>query len=109
MASSINSAALNTTAGSATRLLSLDTLRGGTIALMVWVNHTFHPDLFTNPTLDAVHRQWFHIPWNDPAQGVTAADIVSPLFLFAAGASVPLSMKFGRGRDRKWWRTLLIA
>ncbi len=91
------------------RLVSLDVLRGATIALMVWVNHTFDPKLFNDTSLEGLHKQWFHVPFNDPLQGATAADLVFPLFLFAAGASVPLSLRFGRGRDRPAWRTMLSA
>ncbi len=84
-------------------------MRGGTIALMIWVNHTWDPTLLDGTAFEAVHRQNFHVPWNDPLQGATAADLVFPLFLFAAGASIPLSMKFGRGQDRPWWRTMMTA
>ncbi|MGL4514488.1 MAG: heparan-alpha-glucosaminide N-acetyltransferase domain-containing protein [Lacipirellulaceae bacterium] len=74
------------------RLLSLDAMRGLVVLLMLLVNMTWNRDVFP--------RQFFHVEWNDPAQGVTLADLVFPWFVFIAGAAVPLSLRGGRGSGR---------
>lgn len=83
------------------RLLSLDAFRGFDIAAMLFVNMTWNREVF--------HPQFFHVDWNDPAQGATFTDLVFPWFLFIAGAAIPLSMRSGRGRAQPWWKKLLIA
>ena len=73
------------------RVLSVDLLRGLTIAFMILVNdpgdwdHVFHP-------LD-------HAPWN----GWTLTDLVFPTFLFLVGASLIFSLdaRAARGNCRK--------
>jgi predicted acyltransferase len=73
------------------RVLSVDVLRGLTIALMILVNdpgdsdHVFHP-------LD-------HAPWN----GWTLTDLVFPTFLFLVGASIIFSLdaRAAKGNCRK--------
>jgi predicted acyltransferase len=73
------------------RVLSVDVLRGITIALMILVNdpgdwnHTF--------------SQLDHAPWN----GWTLTDLVFPTFLFLVGASIVFSMeaRMARGDCRK--------
>jgi len=63
------------------RLLSLDVLRGLTVALMILVN---------NAGDGAVsYAQLRHSIWN----GCTLTDIVFPLFLFITGASIALSFR----------------
>lgn len=69
------------------RIASVDTLRGLTILLMVFVN-----DL--GPAAPA----WMlHIQPPD-ADGMTLADIVFPFFLFIAGVSIPLAVENARQR-----------
>lgn len=61
------------------RLLSLDVLRGITVAAMVLVN---------NPgTWRAIYPPLRHADWH----GWTLTDLVFPFFLFIVGASIPLS------------------
>src|SRR5215469_14284568 len=74
-----------------TRVLSIDVLRGLTIAFMILVNdpgdwaHTF--------------SQLDHADWN----GFTLTDLVFPNFLFMVGASVIFSMqsRIQRGESRR--------
>ncbi len=62
------------------RLVSVDALRGVTIAAMVLVN---------NPgTWDAVYSPLRHSPWH----GLTLTDLVFPFFLFIVGLAIPLSL-----------------
>ena len=72
------------------RLLSLDALRGITVAAMVLVN---------NPgTWRAVYPPLRHADWH----GWTLTDLVFPFFLFIVGVSIPLSLsrRAGEGRER---------
>ena len=72
------------------RLLSLDALRGITVAAMVLVN---------NPgTWRAVYPPLRHADWH----GWTLTDLVFPFFLFIVGVSIPLSLgpRAGEGQDR---------
>lgn len=62
-----------------TRLVSLDALRGFTIASMVIVND---PGSWSH-----VYRPLLHAPWN----GCTITDLVFPFFLFIVGMSVTLA------------------
>ncbi|MEO6923039.1 MAG: hypothetical protein ABI142_04380 [Bryocella sp.] len=76
------------------RVLSVDVLRGVTIALMILVNdpgdwaHTF--------------AQLDHAPWN----GWTLTDLVFPTFLFLVGASIIFSMA-ARSAKGDCWKTQL--
>lgn len=63
------------------RLLSLDVLRGATIAAMVLVN-----DPATGPPF--LYHQLTHSPWN----GWTFADVIFPAFLFMVGVSMAFSL-----------------
>ncbi|MGH7384826.1 MAG: acyltransferase family protein [Candidatus Rokuibacteriota bacterium] len=66
--------------GAAPRLLSVDALRGLTVAAMVLVN---------NPgTWSAVYRPLQHAAWH----GFTPTDMVFPFFLFVVGVSIPLAL-----------------
>jgi predicted acyltransferase len=71
------------------RILSLDVLRGLTIAGMILVN---------NPgNYEAAYPPLTHAAWN----GWHAADFVFPFFLFIVGVAIPLSSRLvegGRGR-----------
>ena len=65
----------------AERVLSIDVLRGLTIALMILVNDPGDPH--------EVYPPLRHADWN----GYTAADLVFPNFLFVGGASLIFSMQ----------------
>jgi predicted acyltransferase len=75
---------------SSPRVLSIDVLRGLTIALMILVNDA----------ADGNHVYWVleHAPWN----GWTLTDLVFPTFLFLVGCSIVFSMagRLARGADR---------
>lgn len=76
------------------RLLSLDVLRGLTVAVMILVN---------NAGDGAVsYAQLRHSAWN----GCTLTDVVFPLFLFIVGVSVALA--FQRRLDRGAARTTIL-
>jgi predicted acyltransferase len=66
--------------GPARRLLSLDALRGCTVAAMLLVNDP--------GDWDHVYTPLDHSPWN----GCTPTDLVFPFFLFIVGVSVALSI-----------------
>ena len=72
------------------RLLSLDVLRGLTIAFMILVNDQTGPAPF---------RELVHASWN----GFTATDLVFPTFLLLVGLSTVLSTaaRLARGSTRK--------
>ena len=73
------------------RVLSIDALRGLTIALMILVNDP--------GDWDHVYTQLDHSPWN----GFTLTDFVFPNFLFLVGASIILSLqaRLARGESRR--------
>jgi predicted acyltransferase len=72
------------------RVLSIDVLRGLTIAFMILVND---PGDWAH-----VYSQLDHAPWN----GFTATDLVFPNFLFLVGVSIILSIdsRIRRGESR---------
>jgi predicted acyltransferase len=72
------------------RVLSVDVLRGVTIAFMILVNDP--------GDWDHVYGQLDHAPWN----GFTATDLVFPNFLFLVGVSIILSLRsrIARGETR---------
>lgn len=78
-----------------TRKLSLDALRGLTIALMLLVNNvaldTATPVLLT------------HAPWN---AGIYLADLVFPWFLFCVGVAIPFSSASFKSKSLPEWRYL---
>ncbi len=90
-----------TPGGKPARLLSLDAFRGFDIAAMLFVNMTWNREVF--------HPQFFHVEWNDPRQGATFTDLVFPWFLFIMGCAVPLSVRSGRGKGRRWWTVLAVG
>ena len=84
------------------RLLSVDALRGLTVAAMVLVN---------NPgTWHAVYPPLDHAAWH----GWTPTDMVFPFFLFIVGVAIPLALgsrleQGGHGLLRRvLWRSLVI-
>ncbi len=82
------------------RLLSLDILRGLTIAFMIMVNNTGG---------DGAWTEMRHAAWN----GFTAMDLVFPTFLFVVGVSVVLSIEVrlrrGDSRVKLAWHSLRRA
>jgi predicted acyltransferase len=76
--------------GLAKRLLSLDVLRGVTIAFMIMVNNNGGRGSW---------RQMNHAAWN----GFTATDLVFPTFLFVVGVSIVFAFqsRLARGAKRK--------
>ncbi|WP_167880243.1 acyltransferase family protein [Leptospira fletcheri] len=79
------------------RLLSLDALRGFTVAGMILVN---------NPgSWSAMYSPLRHTKWN----GCTPTDLVFPFFLFSVGVSVSLSFApEGRNVLKIWKRSLTL-
>jgi predicted acyltransferase len=69
------------------RLLSLDVLRGLTVALMILVNNAGDGNVS--------YAQLRHSAWN----GCTLTDLVFPNFLFMVGASIVLARRGRRDRD----------
>jgi predicted acyltransferase len=84
------------TATSSTRLLSLDILRGLTIAFMIMVN---------NNGGRSAWAQMHHAQWN----GFTATDLVFPTFLFVVGISIVFAFESrlakGATRAQLAWHT----
>ncbi len=78
------------------RVISVDTLRGLTILLMVFVNDLGHGA-----------PSWMHHIQPPHADGMTLADIVFPFFLFIVGVSIPLALERGEGLGTSRWRQLL--
>jgi len=82
------------------RLVSLDVLRGVTIAFMIMVNNTGGAGAWT---------QMRHAAWN----GLTATDLVFPTFLFVVGASIVFStqarLQRGDSRAKLAWHTVRRA
>lgn len=82
------------------RLLSLDVLRGLTMAFMIMVN---------NPGGGGAWTQMRHADWN----GFTATDLVFPTFLLVVGASIVFSIRArlnrGDSRAKLAWHTLRRA
>jgi predicted acyltransferase len=72
------------------RLVSLDVLRGLTVALMILVN---------TPGGDEYYSFLQHAVWN----GLTFADVVFPFFIFVLGVAVPyaFSRRLEQGASRK--------
>jgi predicted acyltransferase len=76
---------------SSQRLISLDALRGYTIALMVIVND---PGSWSHVYPPLLHAEW---------HGITLTDLVFPFFLFIVGVSIALAYtkRLAAGADRK--------
>src|SRR5690554_6628233 len=82
-----------------TRLISLDAMRGFTIAAMVLVNF---PGSWQH-----VYPQLLHADWN----GLTPTDLVFPFFLFIVGVSITLaySRRLDAGANkREMYQKILI-
>jgi heparan-alpha-glucosaminide N-acetyltransferase len=78
-------------APSSERVASVDTVRGLTILLMIFVND-----------LGTAAPAWMHHIQPSDADGMTLADIVFPAFLFLVGISIPLAAEraLATGRTR---------
>jgi predicted acyltransferase len=70
-----------TTAAPSARLVSIDVMRGITVAFMIMVNNNGQNEL--------AYRWMNHSPWN----GFTPTDLVFPAFLFIMGVSLVLSRR----------------
>lgn len=81
------------------RLISLDVLRGLTVAGMILVNSAaamkYGAEANVAPML-------LHVSW----EGLTLADLVFPSFLVMVGLAIPFSMR-GRGDTSTPWRPIL--
>lgn len=77
------------------RLLSLDVLRGLTVAVMILVNNAGDGKVS--------YAQLRHSAWN----GFTLTDLVFPLFLFIVGASIALSFRKRLEQNTERWAVLL--
>ena len=88
------------TGGPLRRMLSLDALRGLTIAFMIMVNNNGSDQAW-----------WFmkHAEWN----GLTPTDLVFPTFLFVVGVSIVFAFEAriakGETRTHLGWQTLRRA
>jgi predicted acyltransferase len=82
------------------RLLSLDVLRGLTIAFMIMVNNNGGPGAW---------KEMHHAAWD----GFTATDLVFPTFLFVVGVSLVFStaarLRRGESRAKLAWHTVRRA
>ncbi len=78
------------------RVISVDTLRGLTILLMVFVND-----------LGRGAPAWMHHIRPPRADGMTLADIVFPFFLFIVGISIPLALERAEIVGTSHWRQLV--
>ncbi len=79
-----------------TRYLSLDVMRGATLALMIIVNMSLSGE--------AAFSQLLHAVWH----GFTLTDAVFPTFLFCVGASMAINFEKSNAMDEKsfWLKTL---
>lgn len=78
------------------RYLSLDVLRGLTIALMVVVN--------TPGSWSTIYAPFEHAPWH----GFTPTDLVFPTFLFVVGNAMSFSLKkYEAAGERAFWQKIL--
>ena len=78
------------------RVTSVDTLRGLTIFLMIFVNDLGHGA-----------PSWMHHIRPPRADGMTLADIVFPFFLFIVGVSIPLALERSRAAGLSTWTQLV--
>ncbi len=74
------------------RVISVDTLRGLTILLMVFVNDLGHGA-----------PAWMHHIRPPRADGMTLADIVFPFFLFIVGIAIPLALERAESIGTPLW------
>ncbi len=77
------------------RIASVDTLRGLTILLMIFVNDLGH-----------AAPSWMHHIQPPNADGMTLADVVFPAFLFIVGVSIPLALEPWSLAGARRWRQI---
>ena len=81
------------------RLISLDAMRGFTIAAMILVNFPGNGSHVYAPLL--------HSKWN----GLTATDLIAPFFLFIVGVSIAIAytkrLKLGKPK-KSMYRKIII-
>jgi heparan-alpha-glucosaminide N-acetyltransferase len=80
------------------RVASVDTLRGLTILLMIFVND-----------LGPGAPSWMHHIKPSNADGMTLADVVFPAFLFIVGIAIPLALERGSQTTNRWAQFLHVA
>ncbi|HTN68696.1 MAG TPA: hypothetical protein VLZ33_04455 [Dysgonamonadaceae bacterium] len=81
------------------RLGSLDVLRGFDLFLLVFFQPVLMPlsRAMDVPWMNAISSQFRHVPW----EGFAIWDIIMPLFMFMAGASMPFAFaKFTRSGNK---------
>ena len=90
---------MSQSSGTSQRLISLDALRGYTIALMVIVND---PGSWSHVYPPLLHAQW---------HGVTLTDLVFPFFLFIVGVSITLAYtkRLDAGTGKKDLYTKIVS
>lgn len=81
---------------SSERIVSLDVMRGMTMAAMILVNN---PGSWSH-----VYAPLLHAPWH----GCTPTDLVFPFFLFIVGVAMPFSLEKRRGQPLKIWTKILF-
>lgn len=82
------SAKMNT--GSKQRLLSLDTLRGLDMAILVGISGVIEilAEATDWPWLDIIEKQFHHVSW----EGFRFYDLIFPLFMFVSGVAIPYAI-----------------
>jgi predicted acyltransferase len=87
-------------AGTSSRLVSLDALRGFDMFWIVAAEQIVEGlhELSSNPTVEFLKTQLTHVEW----EGLVFYDLIFPLFVFIAGVSIPLSIgrRVERGEPR---------
>ena len=83
------------------RLLSLDTLRGLDLVLLVGIERVIEElTAATNwPWLETIDRQFHHVSW----EGFRFYDLIFPLFMFISGVAIPYAIhsKLEKGFPKK--------
>src|SRR5689334_15070689 len=87
------------------RLMSVDFVRGFTMFLLIsGFGQLFDPNS-SKPIVALLGRQLDHAQW----QGLTAWDLVQPVFMFIVGVSMPLSIKRRWEKGVTWRQTFYSA
>lgn len=83
------------------RVVSVDILRGLTMALMLSEGFALDPLLRHTP-LEWLGAQFEHQPWN----GMRLWDMIQPMFMFLVGVSMPFALAVREARGATWSQTL---